>query len=121
MEEDKINHDLHHLASQKIVPCKDTAPFTDDEVAERLKALPGWSLQGVSIWKRFRFKSYLSGLDFANKVGRLAEQEDHHPDIHIGWRRVTLTFSTHAIKGLSQNDFIMAAKSELEYPKFSEI
>ena len=113
------NNEVQRLASGKIVPCKDTIPFTPEEATERLKALPGWELQSDSIQKRFRFKSYLDGLEFACSLGKTAEQEDHHPDILIGWRRVTLTFSTHAIKGLSDNDFIMAAKSELEYVKFS--
>ncbi len=91
----------------------------DREEAERaLRELPGWTLVGDSIEKEFRFKSYLNGLDFAYAVGRIAEEQDHHPDILVKWRRVKLTLSTHSIKGLSQNDFIIAAKSELEYRKF---
>lgn len=82
-----------------------------------MRDLPGWSVQSDSILKEFRFKSYLSGLDFACAVGRIAESEDHHPDLLVRWRRVQVSLSTHAIKGLSPNDFIMAAKSELEYAK----
>ena len=67
----------------------------------------------------FRFKSYLAGLDFAYSLGRIAELENHHPDLFIGWRRVRVVLWTHAIKGLSLNDFVMAAKSELEYSKYS--
>ncbi len=80
-----------------------------------MKDLPGWSLQSGSIQKEFRFKSYLAGLEFAYGMGKIAELENHHPDLFIGWRRVRVALSTHAIKGLSQNDFIMAAKSEIEY------
>lgn len=89
------------------------------EVEKALRDLPGWTQVGETIEKRFRFKSYLAGLDFAYAVGKIAEEQNHHPDILIGWRRVELTFSTHSIKGLSANDFIMAAKSELEYGKFA--
>lgn len=70
-----------------------------------------------SIERDFRFKTYRSGLDFAYVVGNIAEEQNHHPDIWIGWRRVKLSLSTHAIKGLSKNDLIMAAKCELEYRK----
>ena len=84
-----------------------------------MQELPGWALRAGSIEKEFRFKSFLAGLDFAYDLGRIAEEQDHHPDIVVRWRRVKLTFSTHIIKGLSMNDFIMAAKAELEYQKYS--
>ena len=103
------------IASGKCAPCKDAVPYTVEEASERLGDLSGWSLQSGSIWKEFRFKSYLSGLEFAYSLGRIAELEDHHPELLVGWRRVRVTFSTHAIKGLSQNDLIMAAKAELVY------
>jgi 4a-hydroxytetrahydrobiopterin dehydratase len=105
------------LASRRCGPCKDAEPFTVEEASERLKEIPGWEIQSGSIRKEFRFKSYLSGLEFACSLGRIAELEDHHPDMLVGWRRVAVMLSTHAIKGLSINDFIMAAKSELEYSK----
>ncbi|TMI10235.1 4a-hydroxytetrahydrobiopterin dehydratase [Candidatus Bathyarchaeota archaeon] len=106
------------LASGKCVPCNDAKPFTVEEATERLKDLPGWILQSGVIQREFRFKSYLAGLDFAYSLGRIAELENHHPDLFIGWRRVKVVLSTHAIKGLSENDFVMAAKSELEYSKY---
>lgn len=109
------------MASKKCGPCKDAVPFNSEEAAERLNELPGWALQSGSIRKEFRFKSYLSGLEFACSLGRIAELENHHPDMFVGWRRVTVMLSTHAIKGLSQNDFIMAAKSETEYAKHEEL
>ena len=115
MEGGSSTDGILRLASEKCVPCNDAKPFTVEEVRERLKDLPGWSLQSGSIEKEFRFKSYVDGLEFAYSLGRIAEVENHHPDIFIGWRRIKVVLSTHAIKGLSQNDFIMAAKSEKEY------
>ncbi len=84
-----------------------------------LVTIPGWKLFDGAIEKEFRFKSYLAGLEFASTIGSVAEEQDHHPEMLVRWRRVKLVFTTHAIKGLSMNDFIMAAKSELEYRKVS--
>ncbi|SRR6266566_1302468 len=110
-----ISERIRIIASGKCAPCKDAVPYTIEESTKRLGELSGWSLQSGSIQKEFRFKSYLSGLEFAHSLGKIAEQEDHHPEMLVGWRRVRVTFSTHTIKGLSQNDFIMAAKAELAY------
>ena len=108
---------IRRLALGKCVPCNDAKPFTIEEASERLKDLPGWVLESGSIQKEFRFKSYLGGLDFAYSLGKIAEVENHHPDLFVGWRRVRVEWSTHAIKGLSKNDFIMAAKTEVESMK----
>ncbi len=110
---------MGHLAAKRCVPCKGASPMTKKEAEMVLRDLSGWSLAQASIEKEFRFKSYLAGLEFAYSIGRIAEEQDHHPDILIRWRRVKLSFSTHVIKGLSQNDFIMAAKAELEYQKYA--
>jgi 4a-hydroxytetrahydrobiopterin dehydratase len=91
------------------------SPLTHQEVEQYLQKLPGWNLIDGSIEKEFRFKSYLEGLAFANEIGKIAEEQDHHPDILIRWRRVKLTLSTHSVKGLSENDFILAARAELKY------
>jgi 4a-hydroxytetrahydrobiopterin dehydratase len=115
MENRRVSEQIHRLASGKCVPCNDAKPFTVEEASERLKDLPGWVLRSGSIQKGYRFKSYLGGLDFAYSLGKIAELESHHPDLFIGWCRVKVVLSTHAIRGLSQNDFILAAKSELEY------
>lgn len=108
------------LGSEKCVSCTDAKPLTVEEAIACLQDLPGWILQSGSIQKEFRFKSYLAGLDFAYSLGKIAEQENHHPDLFIGWRRVKVVFSTHAIEGLSRNDFVMAAKSELGYSKYGD-
>jgi 4a-hydroxytetrahydrobiopterin dehydratase len=117
MENGLGNRAIHRLASGKCAPCNDAKPFTVDEANELLKALPGWVLKSESIQKEFRFKSYLAGLEFANSLAKIADLENHHPGLFIGWRRVKVEWSTHAIKGLSQNDLIMAAKSEIEYAR----
>jgi len=106
---------IEELASKKSVERKGVPPMTRREAAELLQVLKGWTLLNGAIEKEFPFTSYLDGLDFAYSVGKIAEEQDHHPDILIKWRRVKLTLSTHSVKGLSENDFIVAAKSELKY------
>ena len=108
---------IRRLASGKCAPCKDAKPFTVEEAGDQLKDLPGWVLLSNAIQKEFHFKSYLRGLDFAYSLGKIAEHENHHPDLFIGWRRVKVVLSTHAIKGLSQNDFVMAARAEVEFSR----
>ena len=116
---EKIGSEIEKLASGTCKPCKGVDPLTAEESKDALKDLHDWTLKNGSIEKEFRFKSYLAGLDFAYAVGKIAEEQDHHPDMAVRWRRVKLAFSTHTIGGLSRNDFIMAAKSELEYERFS--
>jgi len=106
---------IEDLASKKSVERKGTPPMTKREAERLVRVLTGWNLMDGSLEKEFHFKSYLDGLDFAYSVGKIAEEQDHHPDILIKWRRVRLTLSTHSVKGLSENDFIVAAKSELKY------
>jgi 4a-hydroxytetrahydrobiopterin dehydratase len=90
------------------------------EDAQRyLEQIPGWTLADDHIVKEFKFKNYLDGLEFAYSLGKIAEEEDHHPDIVIKWKRVRVTLTTHDIKGLSENDFIIAAKAEEICRKFT--
>jgi 4a-hydroxytetrahydrobiopterin dehydratase len=90
------------------------------EDAQRyLEQIPGWTLADDHIVKEFKFKNYLDGLGFAYSLGKIAEEEDHHPDIVIKWKRVRVTLTTHDIKGLSENDFIIAAKAEEICRKFT--
>lgn len=85
-----------------------------EEALKLQQQVKDWSLLTINgihtIEKRFKFKDFTGAMKFVNKVAALAEQEGHHPDIIINWNKVTLQLSTHAIKGLSENDFIMAAK-----------
>lgn len=101
------------LINQKCVPCEaSTKPMTQDEAKPYLEAVGDWQLedQGKKIEKEFTFLDFKSALDFVNKIGAVAEEEGHHPDIELSWGKVEVELSTHAIGGLSVNDFIMAAK-----------
>ncbi len=112
-----VSDAIQRLALGHCVPCDSSSSIAASDAVRSLQDPPGWVLGTDRIEKEFRFKSYLAGLQFAYAVGKIAEEENHHPEMLVGWRRVRLTFSTHAIKGLSQNDFIMAARSELEYSR----
>lgn len=104
---------MKSLLSQKCVPCEGgTKPLTRAEFGQYLEAVAGWIVvEDKQIEKDFKFKNFKEALAFVNKVGELAESEGHHPDIFLhNWKRVKLTLSTHAIGGLSINDFILAAK-----------
>lgn len=101
------------LTTQKCKPCEgDAKPLTSNQFLPHLKQIAGWKVaQDKQIEKDFKFKDFKEALDFVNKVGGIAESEGHHPDIFLhGWNKVKITLSTHAIKGLSLNDFILAAK-----------
>ena len=93
-------------------------PYTPAEAQKMMSELStGWMLidEAHLLAKELRFKDFASAMAFANKVGEIAETEGHHPDLSIGWGRVSIELTTHAIDGLSENDFILAAKiDELE-------
>jgi len=90
------------------------AKLTAEAVQEGLKKLPGWSLKGEAIGKQSTWPSFPEAIRFVNQVADLAEQVDHHPDILINYRRVTLTLSTHSEGGLTRKDFDLAGKIERE-------
>ena len=102
------------LASLKCVPCRGVVPpMEGEQVKLMLNAVPGWKKSDGDvdkIEKVFKFKNFSEAMVFVNKVAEIAEDEGHHPDIFIQWNKVTLTLWTHAIKGLYENDFILAAK-----------
>ncbi len=102
------------LTAKKCTACEGHTPaFTAAQVAAHLPAVPEWKLSddGTLIRRKYKFKDFVTALTFVNTVGALAEAEDHHPDLHLtGYRNVTLELCTHAIGGLSANDFIVAAK-----------
>jgi len=110
-----MSQEIIDLAQSKCKPCRATDRLRETQIRDLLKNLKDWTLRDATIEREFRFSSYRGGLEFAYSIGKLAEEQDHHPDILIRWRRVKLTFSTHVIKGLSMNDFVMAAKAELLY------
>ena len=94
-------------------PSRGTPKLAPDEIQTRLKAVPTWTLdsQGVAISRKFTAKNWKSALDFVNQLSIVAEEEGHHPDVHLtNWRDVEVVASTHAIGGLSLHDFVLAAK-----------
>lgn len=100
------------LASQKCEVCVSGTPSIDLTRASELLAQldPAWKLEETRIRRRFKFRNFRDALQFANKIGDLAEAEGHHPDLGVGWGYVKVTLTTHAASGLTDNDFIMAAK-----------
>ena len=102
------------LSRKHCVPCEGGVPaLSPAEVQGHLAALPSWKLtaDGKRIRREWRVKDFTTALDFFNRVGQVAEQEDHHPDLHVtGYRNVAIEMWTHAVGGLTQNDFILAAK-----------
>ncbi|HJT76013.1 MAG TPA: 4a-hydroxytetrahydrobiopterin dehydratase [Gemmataceae bacterium] len=102
------------LSGKHCKPCEGgVPPLSADEVRGHLAAVPGWTLtaDGRGIRREWRVKDFATALDFFNRIGAIAEAEDHHPDLHLtGYRQVAVELSTHAVKGLTENDFILAAK-----------
>jgi 4a-hydroxytetrahydrobiopterin dehydratase len=104
-----------NLLEKSCKPCKAGTPPLDSEALSDLMAkVPHWkiSAHGIEIFRHFTFPSYLAGLDFVTAVARMADAEDHHPDIELGYKKANVRFATHSIGGLSMNDFICAAKTD---------
>jgi 4a-hydroxytetrahydrobiopterin dehydratase len=94
-------------------PCEGGIPaLSAEEVRDHLSAVPAWRvMEGKSIRREWRVKDFAAALDFFQRVGAIAEAEDHHPDLHLtGYRNVAIELSTHAVGGLTENDFILAAR-----------
>lgn len=103
------------LQEKKCKPCEGgVSPLKADEIQEYKKELKSdWEvIENKQIRQSFSFKNFKEALDFANKVGAIAEEEQHHPDMHVYYGKVIIDLATHAIGGLSENDFIMASKIE---------
>ena len=102
------------LVQKKCLPCEGgVEPYSNADAVEQLKILPGWVLthEGQRIRKDWKVKHFLAGMDFFQKCAEVAEQDAHHPDLHLeGYRNLSVEIWTHAIGGLSENDFILAAK-----------
>lgn len=111
---------MENLTHLKCTACRgDDPPLADDRIAQLMVQVPGWDLVEQDGIKRlehsFKFRNFAQALAFTNRVGQLAEAEGHHPVIELTWGRVAVTWWTHKIKGLHQNDFIMAAKTSEQY------
>ncbi len=107
---------MNDLLSKKCVPCEGgVKPFDISEIHKYQKKVDGWDVikndkNIFCLVKNFKFKNFLDSQKFVNKVGEVSEDEGHHPDIYFGWGYAKVTITTHAIEGLSENDFILAAK-----------
>ena len=100
------------LAARECVPCKgDVPPLADARFAELHREVPTWEVvDGHHLKKRFRFRNFREALGFVNRVGGLAEEQGHHPDVAFGWGWAEITVFTHSVDGPTENDFILAAK-----------
>jgi len=107
---------MSDLLNKKCVPCeRGVLPFDISEIHKYQKKIDGWNVRKNEkeiyfLEKKFIFKNFINSQDFINKVGKISEAESHHPDIFFGWGYAKIIITTHAIEGLSENDFILAAK-----------
>ena len=107
---------MNELDQKKCVPCEGGVPALDlSDIHKYQKKIDGWDVvkNDKDIYfleKKFEFKNFLESQEFVNKVGEISEEEGHHPEILFGWGYAKINISTHAIEGLSENDFILAAK-----------
>ena len=111
---------MSELFEKKCVPCEGGVPALDiSEIHKYQKKIDGWDVikNDKNIYfleKKFNFKNFLESQQFVNLVGKISEDEGHHPDITFGWGYAKVNITTHAIEGLSENDFILAAKIDKE-------
>ena len=107
---------MSDLLDKKCVPCEGgVIPFDISEIHKYQKKVDGWSLiknkeEIFFLEKEFKFKNFKNSQNFVNDVGKISEEEGHHPDIYFGWGYAKINITTHAIEGLCENDFILAAK-----------
>ncbi len=103
---------MTELADQKCVPCRGgIPPLAGTELEKFHKGVPAWSVvDGHHLQREFKFPDFQKALDFVNRVGAVAEEQGHHPDILLAWGKAEITLWTHKIDGLTESDFIMAAK-----------
>ena len=103
---------VSQLANKECVPCRGgTPPLSRDEVEDLLRELDGWTVeQEYHLTRPYKLPDFAQALAFVNRIGRIAEEQNHHPDIYLAWGKVRVEVWTHKIKGLTESDFIFAAK-----------
>ena len=107
---------MNDLLNKKCMPCEGgVLPFDTSEIHKYQKKVDGWDItkgeeEIFFLSKKFKFENFLKSQDFVNEVGKISEQEGHHPDIAFGWGYAKIKIFTHAIQGLAESDFILAAK-----------
>jgi 4a-hydroxytetrahydrobiopterin dehydratase len=104
---------MSDLAKQKCKPCEGgVPPYTDQQAKEMLKQLKGWIIEGGRLVKVYPFTNYYQTTAFVNALAWISHREDHHPDLTVGFNKCRVEYWTHAVGGLSENDFICAAKAD---------
>ena len=99
------------LTEQKCEACRaDMPPLSAEMALDMMQEIPEWAIKDNALERVFKFNDFKDAMKFVNRVAEAADQEDHHPDIHIYYNKVHIVLFTHKIKGLSKNDFILAAK-----------
>ena len=104
---------MTELAKLKCKPCEGgVAPYNEQQAKELLKQLKAWIIEDGKLVKLYPFKNYYETMAFVNALAWISHREDHHPDLQVGYNKCRVEYSTHAIGGLSENDFICAAKAD---------
>ncbi len=105
---------MSELAKKACVPCKGGVPPLEGKaITDLLAEVQGWeAVKGHHITRAYSFKDFVTALDYVNKIGGIAEQQGHHPDIYLTWGKVRVDIWTHKIDGLTESDFILAAKCD---------
>ncbi len=105
---------MSDLARKRCAPCEGgTLPYTEAEAREMLGSLKGWILEDNKLVKLYAFTNYYQTMAFVNALAWISHREDHHPDLLVGYNQCRVVYSTHAVDGLSENDFICAAKCDV--------
>lgn len=107
---------MNPLSQQRCKPLEGHAPMGDAEIQTHLAQVPGWTFVSGAIEKTFSFADYQRTIGFVNALAWIANAEDHHPDLQVGYSRCTVRFNTHSVGGISVNDFICAAKVDALLP-----
>ena len=105
------------LVSRKSRPMDGTRAYTDSELAVQLPELAGWSLRDGALERTYAFRDYYDTIAFVNALAWMVHGEDHHPELQVGYNRCTVRWSTHSVGGISENDFVCAAKSDAVFSR----
>ncbi|HUN68814.1 MAG TPA: 4a-hydroxytetrahydrobiopterin dehydratase [Burkholderiales bacterium] len=104
---------MNGLAKKRCKPCEGgVAPYSAEQATQLLEQLKGWRVEGGKLAKRYAFKNHYETMAFVNALAWISHREDHHPGLQVGYNQCEVAYSTHSIGGLSENDFICAAKCD---------